>query len=320
MPTMKVLLSSLSSKIALFKKVEEGAKRVNPNATTVGADSDPNCIGARELDDKRFLPMKRLENFSNEELLQFLDKNNITHLIPTRDGELEYWAQRKDLLDQKNIKVMISKSDAIQFCGDKLLFSSKTDKFAIKNIPTASTIEKIGCEKIVVKERFGSGSSSIGVGLKPEQARNHAAKLTSPIFQPYVDGKEISAETWIDQKGRAHGILLRWREKVVNGESHESITFKNDLWANQIKSVFQAIPGLHGHCLAQVIVAECGTLNLVEINPRLGGASPLALSSGMHSIDWFLLESMNKSDQIPNEPSLNEGRKLVKQNGIVIIS
>ena len=60
---MKVLLSSLSSKIALFKKVEEAAKRVNPNATSVGADSDPNCLGSRELDNKRFFADEKAGKF-----------------------------------------------------------------------------------------------------------------------------------------------------------------------------------------------------------------------------------------------------------------
>jgi hypothetical protein len=58
----------------------------------------------------------------------------------------------------------------------------------------------------------------------------------------------------------------------------------------------------------------------VEINPRLGGATPLALSAGLHSIDWFLLESMNQSHLIPETPNFKEGVQLIKKNKIVSIS
>ena len=58
------------------------------------------------------------------------------------------------------------------------------------------------------------------------------------------------------------------------GESHESKIFLNDNWGKLIIDMFENIRGLQGHCLAQIIVDEDCKLHLIEINPRLGGASP----------------------------------------------
>jgi hypothetical protein len=60
-------------------------------------------------------------------------------------------------------------------------------------------------------------------------------------------------------------------------------------------------------------------LHLVEINPRLGGASPLALASGLHSVKWSILEFLELSNQIPSEPIFKDGLQLIKKKGNVSI-
>lgn len=317
---VRILVSSLSSKIALYQKIVEGVKRISPDAVVLGADCDADCEGAKTLESKNFLVMKRLEEYSSQEICDFLSAHQISHLIPTRDGELSFWAQNRKNLKQKNIEVMVSKPNVIDLCEDKLEFYNRTKILEINSIQTESSPENIQKKTFVVKERYGSGSNTIGINLKQNEALEHAQKLKTPIFQPYIPGKEFSAETWIDRNGTSHGILLRWRTRVIDGESHESITFKNKDWEKNIKLLFESIPGLHGHCLAQVIVSSGGSLQLVEINPRLGGATPLALSAGLHSIDWFLLESMNQSHLIPETPNFQEGVQLIKKNKIVSIS
>ena len=137
------------------------------------------------------------------------------------------------------------------------------------------------------------------------------------IFQPFVSGREFSAEAWISKEGRCYGPLLRWRNKVVEGESHQSTVFRNPEWEDRLRDVFLHRPGLFGHCLAQVIVEEDGKLNLVEINPRLGGASPLALRAGLTSISWHLLEEEKSLKVIPEYPNFRDGLFLEKKEGIV---
>ena len=55
-----------------------------------------DCPGASEVE--YFINMPRLDKFSDKDLLQFCIENKITHVLPTRDGELNFWAKRRDLL------------------------------------------------------------------------------------------------------------------------------------------------------------------------------------------------------------------------------
>jgi len=68
-----------------------------------------------------------------------------------------------------------------------------------------------------------------------------------------------------------------------------------------------------------VVVDSEQNLHLVEINPRLGGASPLALAAGLSSIEWFLLESEDRGEEIPKFPSISKELRLKKDNGRVQI-
>ena len=43
--------------------------------------------------------------------------------------------------------------------------------------------------------------------------------------------------------------------------------------------------------MIQAIADKKGRLHLLEINARLGGATPLAFACGLRSIEWFLREA-----------------------------
>ena len=314
-PTL--LFSSLSAKVALYKGVLESAKRYHEQATLIGADCDPNCPAASKVE--AFSPIHALADMDEGLLLEYCKKLKPTHIIPTRDGELDFWASNQSALAQHGIKVMVSNKEAIQLCQDKLLFYQSMQKSSIPPIPTSEKITALSAKQIVAKERTGSAAQSIGINLTVNEAFLHAEKLDCPIFQPMIDGKEFSAETWISSAGNCHGMVLRWRTKVIEGEAHESEIFENRKWEERMRKTFERINGLSGHVLAQVLVDADQNLHLIEINPRLGGASPLALAAGLSSAEWFLLQSENRENEIPKVPSIIKDLKLKKENDRVQI-
>lgn len=313
----RLLFSSLSSKIALYSSVLKQAKMFLPKASVVGADCDPCCPGATSV--KYFSVLPKLDDLSNNQLIAFLSKAGITHILPTRDGELQYWASMTDFLLDYKVEVFVSSLGAIKICEDKLLFPKKISDAELKIIPSFSSPDESEYEKWVVKERYGSGSKGLSIAVDKTKAQEFGASLTQPIFQPFISGKEFTAEGWISKNGECMAVLLRWREKVVNGESFVSTTFENSDWEKRIKKLFNSIQGLKGHCLGQFIVDGDGNLNLVEINPRFGGASPLSLSSGLNSILWSLSEEINEQFFEPDFQPLH-GVRLTKLNGQVFIS
>jgi carbamoyl-phosphate synthase large subunit len=312
----KILMTSLSSKIALYDSVLRQAKMFNPNASVIAVDSNPNCPGADYVKYFRILP--RLDILSAEELLNILGKWRITHVIPTRDDELQYWAQIAPLLLKNQVAVLLSSCDAINVCKDKLSFPEKITISGLKHIPSLLSPNLSNYPQWVIKERYGSGSRRVGTNLSKNDAVNLALSLEEPIFQPYIEGEEFTAEAWVDKDGQVPAVILRWREKIVNGESHVSTTFQNLDWEKKIAKLFSSIEGLRGHCLAQCIVDNKGIPNLIEINPRLGGASPLSLNVGLNSILWSLQEEMDSTHDLAYNPIY--GAKLSKMGNLTFIS
>ena len=99
-PTL--LFSSLSAKIALYEGVLESAKRYHEQAKLIGADCDPNCPAASKVE--TFSPIRALADMDEEFLLEYCKKLELTHIIPTRDGELEFWASNQTVLAKHGVK------------------------------------------------------------------------------------------------------------------------------------------------------------------------------------------------------------------------
>ena len=316
MPHPIILFTSLSAKKSLYDYVLKDARRFHPDARLIGADSNPVCFGAQYVEE--FITMPPISDLDPTGFCDFCVKHRISHVIPTRDGELAFLAETEKILGEENIHVFIAPPEPVSKCLDKLVFSERLAADGMPVISASSTIAELPDDHLVVKERHGAGSEQIGINLTREAAEIHAEKMKDPIFQPYIQGHEFSAEVWLDKTSRAYGVVLRWRKKVVNGESHHTVTFHNGEWEDLVVSCVEAL-GLTGHALAQVIVDENNSPHIVEINPRLGGASPLSLACGLHSIEWFLRETAG--ELISNDSTFKPfpGKSLTREGDRVTI-
>lgn len=283
-----VLITSISKKIPLIKEVKKAALKFNPGIRVIGNDMDSECLGKYFTDE--FWHSGRLDKLSKNELFETFKSKNIGYIIPTRDGELEFWAGLKNELKKLNIHVMVSAQDQVAKCLDKLAFSDFCKSSSMPAIPASLRIEDIAADKYVVKERFGAGSRNIGIKLSKEDALEKAKTLEFPIFQPYIEGSEFSFDAYIDAKGFTKGLILRKRDLVVNGES-QITTGCNDIEIERALSDIISKFKFSGHIVGQVIIGVQKSINIIEINPRFGGASTLSINSGLDSFFWFLAES-----------------------------
>jgi carbamoyl-phosphate synthase large subunit len=320
MPSPRILFCSLSGKIALYQKVLESARSFDHQARVIGCDCDEQCSGASMVES--FIKLPRLSSLTTDQLVEICKTNKITHILPTRDGELSFWSERKEILAQHKIETWVSCPTFLHACNDKLIFSQKWKNTSIVAIPTYESLpERSPINHWVAKERFGSGSRNALLNVSLDQAKQlTVSKKQQFIYQPFVKGKEFTADAWVSKTNYCHGPVLRWREKIVDGESHQSVVFRNPQWEARIKATLRHIPGAWGHCNTQVIVDKIGNLHLIEINPRLGGASPLALHAGLNSICWHLMEESNRAGEIPQDLVFKEGISLHKKDGQVFLS
>ncbi|MBI5540727.1 MAG: ATP-grasp domain-containing protein [Bacteroidia bacterium] len=287
-----VLVTSISRKIPMLKAIRKACKKLSCNIQLIGADVNSACIGKHFVD--KFWQMPKINDLSIEHVIDFCKQNNVKAIIPSRDGELQFWAGHKTELKNSGINVMVSNIASINITLDKLLFNKFLCDSSIPDISTSDNINNLNADKFVVKERYGAGSLNIGVNLTKEMATLHSNKLQHPLFQEYIKGEEFSVDAYISNNNKIKGIIVRAREEVVNGESQITTTV-NDPVLKEISLQLIEKLNLYGHVVLQVIKTANNKVHFIECNSRFGGASTLSLACGLDSFYWFLLESIGTS-------------------------
>lgn len=282
-----VLVTSISKKIPMLQALQQAARKLGRGLRVIGGDVDDRCLGAHFADG--FWKMPRLSELSTEQVVAYCQSQGITAIIPSRDGELLYWAEHAETLAKSGISVMISPKSSVEICLDKWLFYNNDLLRDFPIIPTYDSLDQAQADRWVVKERYGAGSRSIGLNLSREAAAAHAQTLESPIFQPFIQGEEISVDAYLDRSAKVRGLVLRRRELVVQGESQITTTFREPALEALCTNLLERLQ-LRGHIVLQVFKTHDGYA-IIECNTRFGGASTLSIAAGLDSFYWFLLEA-----------------------------
>jgi len=283
-----VLVTSVSRKVPLVREVRKALEKFSPGSQIIGADSNPDSLGRYFVD--KFWEMPTLVDLCAEDIKNYCLEHRISAIIPTRDGELEFFARSKPFMEANGISVMMSEVDGVRICLDKLLFFDVLkNQQKINAIYTTSEPDNIDCKRWVVKERFGSGSRGIKLNLTADDAQSAGSKLEDPVYQPFIEGREFSIDTYINKSGVTVGSVTRSRDRIVGGESQITTTIAMP----GIEEMCQAAAAemcLTSHLVFQAIVDSEGKIHVVECNCRFGGASSLSVAAGLDSFYWFFLE------------------------------
>lgn len=297
-PSFSVLMTSSSGKVPMLRSVEQAAVKLGSGVRVVAGDTDPGVLTARVAD--HFWHMPRTEDASLTELLHGVADRGIRAIVPTRDGELEFFARHAGLLRDRGVYVMVSSPESVASCGDKLRFAEECAAIGLASIPTTTSLnsELLGPGPYVVKERFGAGTRGLGLALRGTEAEAFAGGLQEPIFQPFVPGAEVSIDAYVSGAGECKGVVVRTRDEVVDGESRVTTTIIDEEAADVARRLLAHLQ-IRGHAVVQAIRSATG-LRVVECNPRVGGASTLSFAAGLDSLRWFLLEASGAD--ISDEP------------------
>jgi carbamoyl-phosphate synthase large subunit len=284
----RVLITSASRKVPLLMAARDAVRRLDSHATIVAGDIDPNAPVKHLADD--FWLMPRTTDQAADEILSGCRQRAITCVLPTRDGELLFWACHAARFRDAGIFVIVSAQDSVDICLDKLAFSQFGEEYGLPIIPSSRTLEGTNWTRYVVKERYGAGSRSLGLDLDRAQAAEHARSLSEPIFQPFVRGSEISIDGWLDRAHHLKGLVLRRRDVVIDGESQVTTTFRNARVEGEISRLLVSL-NLCGPIVTQALLQPDGSLSIIECNTRLGGASTAGIAAGLQSLYWSFLEA-----------------------------
>ncbi len=123
-----------------------------------------------------------------------------------------------------------------------------------------------------------------------DEALGHAEKLSSPIYQPYIVGTEVSIDSWSSRSHQVKGLVLRRRDRVAGGESQVTTTFRDAEVEALAADVIERL-GIRGPAVMQVILDADSNAHVIECNCRFGGASTASIAAGLEPFYWSILES-----------------------------
>lgn len=302
-----VMVTCISKKVPMLQAIKK-AIRKKGSGLLYGSDGNDRCIGRYFVDKFIKMPVIIDENFEN--IYEICQKNNIGTIIPSRDGELLFWAKHRKQLAKRGIEVMVSGPKETGATIDKLKFYSVCKELGIPAIKTTNNLDLIDDDRIVVKERFGAGAKSILLNATRDEAEIHAKSLQKPIFQPYIPGgKEMSVDLYVDKRGGAKGAVVRERTLVIDGESQITKIIRDKKLEKIVTQAAEKL-NLYGHVLFQVIRDDDSRYHIIECNGRFGGASTASLSYGLDSFYWFLLEA--DGVDVTDYPYFPQERELIQ--------
>lgn len=268
--------------------MRKALKKIDAHGLLFGADSNPACIGRYFVDD--FWEMTPTDRLDPAAVVHYCNTNKIRSIIPTRDGELLFFAENRQLLKDSGVAVMIASPESVQTCLDKKgFFNALKNKNGLNPIPTFNQPDQDYGDRWVVKERFGAGSRNTQIDVSTGKAQLSSNRFENPIFQPYVEGQEYSIDLYVSQNVAPKGCIVRTRDLVVDGESQVTTTVDHPDIEKACLEAIAAI-GLTGHALFQIIEDRTRLLHMVECNCRFGGASSLSVAAGLDSFCWFFRE------------------------------
>ena len=287
-----LLISSASKKIPLVRAVQFAVSRLNLAVEVIAGDSSESALARYVADD--FWIMPKTQDNTLKQILDGCIKRNIRIILPTRDGELLFWATHAKHFESYGIHVIISPADGVATCIDKLAFSQFGGNKKLPIVKAEININELASTRYVVKERFGAGSKEVGIDLDYKKAQEHASGLKNPIYQPFIEGLEFSADAWIEKSHNVKALILRRRDVVINGESCVTTTFTNTKIEQQVKQCLEQLK-LCGPVVLQGIIDSNGELHIIECNARFGGASSAGIAAGVDSLYWSIFEAIGRN-------------------------
>jgi carbamoyl-phosphate synthase large subunit len=294
---VNVLVTSASRKVSL---VEAFQRAVAPlGGRVVAADHSTRAAALLRADRAAILPRDDDPRLWDA-LVSVIREEAISLLVPTRDAELPYFAARLDALARLGVTVPISSPSSIALCQDKEAFARFCAQrgFRVARRLTASELADEACYPVFARASGSAGGrSAFRVGSREELER--LARAHGPLLvQELVRAPELSVDVLADLRGRVVSVVPRLRTAVVAGESYVSETVRDPGLVSLGVQLAEAVE-LRGHAVLQVFdrrAEEPGRLDVIELNPRLGGASALAFAAGADSA--ALLVAMARGQRV----------------------
>ena len=277
MPAVNVLILSASAKVLLVAAFREAVAPLG--GQVVAADVTPDNAALLAADHAALLPRDDDPRFAPA-LIDLCRQQRIGLVVPTRDGELCLLARLADGLRTVGATALVAAAPALAMCQDKRRFVAFCQENGLPVPRTWAPGERPDAFPVFVRPICGAGGRDAGP-IATAEAFDLATPGREMLVQERVRGQEYTVDVLMDLAGRPLQAIARTRLALRAGEAVKSrVEDRPDLAALGLSICTRL--GLVGHNVVQLFDTPAGP-QLIEVNPRFGGASNLAIRAGLDS-------------------------------------
>lgn len=270
----------------------------------VGTDANGFAAGSVICDE--FCVVSKASNREDfvKDIKRLLERFEIDVVLPNVDEELQIFAE-------EGLKAIISNPDTIHTCINKWAFHlACRDHFLV---PCTEAVYKVDYNdrlkfdnKVIVKPITGRGSKGIHIFddiTDVIKARRPMRFEYGSIMQEYIEGDEITVDTFINKNGNTF-VVPRYRIHTYGGVSQVGRTVNHTRAISTSNRICQYL-GFYGPINIQFIEERyTKKLYLIEINPRLSGGIGITYANGANLPDMAIKDHFGESYTLPK---LREG-------------
>ncbi|MFC0013749.1 MULTISPECIES: ATP-grasp domain-containing protein [Allobacillus] len=334
---MKILLSSVGRRsylVKYFKEIlgEEGEVHVsNSSAYTPAFPAADKNVITPLIYDEGYIPF----------MLDYCSTNKIDAIIPLFDIDLGALSVDKDKFEQIGTKVIVSDTEVIDICNDKLETSRFLKSYGFNVARTFNSLEsaQISLKRkeisypLIIKPRWGMGSIGIYQADNDEELKVFYKKVLSEIKSTYLkyesqkniensiliqerlNGQEYGLDIINDLSANYFNTVVKKKFAMRSGETDCSMTVNNPI----LKELGEQISLLLKHIgnLDVDVFLDGDTPYILEINARFGGGYPFSHAAGVNLplaiIKWLENQEVDKSTLTEKENVLSHKDLVITQ-------
>ncbi len=281
---VNILITSVSRKVWLVKAFKDALDQEGVNGKVVSIDMKPLSAGLY-LGDKYYLVPPSSNADFIPTVLDICRTENVNLVIPSRDGELQVFAESRKEFAEYGVQVMVSDPEVIEVCNDKYRFYQFLQRNDIPTpetyLPSQNDFSFFKSYPLLIKSRYGSGSEGT-FKVKNKDELNYFTKYVSnPLIQEFIGGKEYTIDLFSDFNGKVITVVPRERIEVVSGESYKGKTIECTKMIELAGQLAERL-GTIGHITIQGM-RNNSTIKFIEVNPRFGGGAMLGIIAGANT-------------------------------------
>ncbi|MBD2521578.1 ATP-grasp domain-containing protein [Nostoc sp. FACHB-133] len=315
---MNVMLTCVGRRNYLVKLFQEALEN---RGLVFAGDTSLEAPALQEADKSFLLPPVNHEDYFDK-LLYICEQYQVRLLIPLNDLELPLLAKQRDRFLNIGTIPVISSSEVIDICFDKLATFKFLNSLGISVPKTYLSINEAReaikhqeiCFPLVVKPRWGSASIGIEYPEDDEElelAYLRSKKMISKSFLAGISSTDSDEYILIQEKaiGQEYGLdivnnlagthittFVKQKLGMRAGETDRALTVEHEVLKKLGEKIGKNI-GHIGNLDCDVIVGQKSAC-VLEMNPRFGGGYPFSHVAGANIpaalIAWANGENSNE--------------------------